>query len=255
VTYHTHRERAIVVRSEKKQAVDAKTRAKHLEKLETELSKMQNSLNTRRLKTRAQVEAKLERVFSGSFAVYRPCFSIDLQGEDRKMTLDWSYNDEALEALRFRDGIYVLLTNRMDVEQYPPQWALERFKERSAVEARIRDLKSRLKVRPLFVHTDIRIQALVLITVIALQLYSLIEWEAAKAQEKWTALILKREFAGVSILQTHYDDGSIELEWCNVLPHHLRILEQLGLKLIELPDRLEAFTLFPHPFAEGTGAF
>lgn len=36
------------------------------------------------------------------------------------------------------------------------------------------------KIRPLFVHTDARVQALAWITMVALQPYSLIEWEAKK---------------------------------------------------------------------------
>jgi len=48
-------------------------------------------------------------------------------------------------------------------------------------------------------------------------------------------------FAKVSILQTLYEDGSVEIEWCNWLPEHRRVLQRLGLRLIDLPERLEPF--------------
>lgn len=73
------------------------------------------------------------------------------------MTFQWSWNTEALERVQVRDGMYTLATNRLDWEQYPSARALEEYKERNTVEQRIGDLKSRVKIRPLFVHTDERV--------------------------------------------------------------------------------------------------
>jgi len=69
----------------------------------------------------------------------------------------------------------------------------------------------------------------------------LIEWEAKKAQQEWTARFLERVFNSVSVLQSLREDGTVEMEWCNLMPEHMRVLETLGLHLIELPDRLEPF--------------
>jgi hypothetical protein len=82
----------------------------------------------------------------------------------------------------------------------------------------------------------------VLITTIALQLYSLIEWEAYKERKKWTTRFPEKEFANIYILQTIHPNGDVEPEWCNVSPEHIRLLETLGLGLIALPDRLAGFT-------------
>jgi hypothetical protein len=62
--------------------------------------------------------------------------------------------------------------------------------------------------------------------------------EARKAQEAWTTRFLKKKFASICILQTVHPNDDVEIEWCNVTPEHLRILETLGLRLIELPERL-----------------
>jgi len=242
VIRHTYWERAIITRSSKKQELDAKTRAKHMKKIEEQLQKIQGGLNKRRLKTRVQVETKLNALLSGNYAVYRQCLDLALVGVDQEMSFTWSWNASALERLQGRDGIYVLLTNRKDPEKYPAAWALNEYKARNPIEARIRDLKSSVKIRPLFVHTDARIQALVFITVVALQVYSLIEWEAEKVQQDWTTNLLKRAFSGICILQTLNEDHSIDMEWCNLSPDHVKILDMLGLSLISLPDRLEPFT-------------
>lgn len=51
-------------------------------------------------------------------------------------------------------------------------------------------------------HTEERIRSLVLITMLALQIYSLIEWEAEKAGLFYTSKVILRAFEGVSVLQT-----------------------------------------------------
>lgn len=239
--HHVYWERAIIVRSSSKEARDEKSRTKHINKINEGLEKVKNGLNRYRLKRRTQVESRLDRLFSGYLARYRACIDLTLEGPDEQMAFTWSWDQGALERLAQRDGIYILLTNRRDTEQYPADDILLAYKERNRVEQRIRDLKSTVKIRPLFVHTDTRIQALVWVTVVSLQLYSLIEWEAKKAQYEWTARFLERAFNEVSVLQSLREDGTIEMEWCNIMPHHMRVLEILGLPLIELPDRLEPF--------------
>jgi len=186
IVKHCHWERAVVVRSSNKQARDEKTRLRRLSKIETELGKIHGGLNQRRLKTHVQVHSKLDRLFAGVYAAYRSCFSIELAGPDGEMTLKWAQDEESLSRIRAREGLYILLTNCKDPEAYPPERLLQLYKKRNLIEGRMRDLKSNLRIRPLFVHTDERVQSLVLITLVALQLYSLIEWEARKAQKAWT---------------------------------------------------------------------
>lgn len=238
---HVYWQRAIIVESSSKQSRDAKTRIKRLTSLDESLETMRSGLNVRRLKTRAQAEAKLDRIFSGPCAQYRPCFNLQLEGPDLDMKLTWSVNETALNRLKNREGRYVLLTNLKNPEEHTPQSILELYKTRNAVENRMRDLKSNLKIRPLFVQTDDRILSLVLITIIGLQLYSLIEWEAHQAQEQWTTRFLKKKFAQVCMLQTINADGTIEIEWCNLTSALQRTLKKLGLKLPDLPDRLFYF--------------
>lgn len=158
---HDYWERAIIVRSSSKKARDEKSRTKHVTKIDEGLEKTKNGLNRYRLKRRTQVEPRLDRLFSGYLARYRACIDLTLEGPDEQMELSWSWDQSALDRLAQRDGIYILLTNRKDTEQYPAADILLAYKERNRVEQRMRDLKSTVKIRPLFVHTDPRIQALV----------------------------------------------------------------------------------------------
>jgi transposase len=52
---------------------------------------------------------------------------------------------------------------------------LSAYKSRHWVEDRFRNTKSTLKIRPVFLQNDDRIGSLVLVTVIALTVYTLIE--------------------------------------------------------------------------------
>lgn len=192
------------------------------------------------------MEARLQRLFAGSYARYRRGVTIHLQGgetETQPMTFTWQWNQTVLQRLQAQEGIYVLLTNLKDPDRYPPAEIVQLYKRRNPVEDRIRTLKSTVKIRPLFVHTDERVRALVLITVLALTLYSLIEWRARQSLQAWTTRFLAQQFEGIVVLQTHHPDGTIDVEWVNLTSGHLKILSRLGLRLIDLPEYLH-----PSPF-------
>jgi len=159
------------------------------------------------------------------------------------MVFTWQWDQAAIEQFKCWEGMYIPITNLKDSVKYPPAEIVHLYKRRNPVEDRFRTLKSTVKVRPLFVHTDERVRALVLVTVLALTLYSLIEWRARQAQEVWTTRFLAQEFEGIAVLQTHHADGRVELQWCNLTPRHRSILRRLGLTLTELPDYV-----YPSPF-------
>jgi hypothetical protein len=88
----------------------------------------------------------------------------------------WRRNPHAIAAAAL-DGLYALATNLPD----PPDReltaldALNIYKDHWIVEQRQRDLKQTLHVRPVFLHNDDRIHALVAVVGIALLIYGLIE--------------------------------------------------------------------------------
>ena len=94
-----------------------------------------------------------------------------------KPTIDWHRNPEALTAAAELDGLYAIATNLPD----PPEGeltaldVLKIYKDQWIVEQRHRDLKQTLRVRPVFLHNDDRIHALVAVVGIALLVYGLIE--------------------------------------------------------------------------------
>lgn len=77
------------------------------------------------------------------------------------------------------DGYYVLLTNLSSDDANTTE-VLRSYKGQYRAERRFRDSKQALKVRPLFLSDNVRIEALVFVIGIALMVFSLIEREARR---------------------------------------------------------------------------
>ena len=93
--------------------------------------------------------------------------------------MTWQRNQDAIDTAASFDGIYALATNlpgRISANQ-----VLRLYKDQQIVERRHRDLKQTLKVRPIFLHNDDRVYALISIVGIALLIFGLIEAQTRAA--------------------------------------------------------------------------
>src|SRR6266536_606600 len=102
-----------------------------------------------------------------------------------KPTLAWRRNPAAIAAAAGLDGLYALATNLPDRPDRPltAQDVLDTYKDQWIAEQRNRDAKrpTQLRVRPIFLHTDQRIQALFGVIGIALLIFGLIEADLCRA--------------------------------------------------------------------------
>ncbi len=169
--YHN---RALVVKSDEKASVVAKTRTKNLEKITAGLEHIRSKLNERKYKKRTYAQEQIDKLFHRK-KKYRAFLNIELTGEDGELSLDWSFNEVALAQEKRLDGKYILITN-LSPEEYPSTELLKLYKSRHLNESRFRTFKSDLRVRPVFLRTDERIMALLFINILALTLYCLVEW-------------------------------------------------------------------------------
>ena len=94
---------------------------------------------------------------------------------DGSVSLRWWIDREALAAIQRTDGRYMLVTNDPSLT---PTRMLALYRDKDAVEKRFRVFKQDLRVRPLFVHSDERLRAMLLVNWIALLAYSLLERQA-----------------------------------------------------------------------------
>src|SRR6266545_100564 len=165
---------------------DARERA--LAKAEAALAKVRNGLGGRYYKTVADVEKRVARVVGPKI---EPLLVVTVgktrasKSKPSKPTLAWRRNPAAIAAAARLDGLYALATNLPDRPDRPltAQDVLDTYKDQWIAEQRNRDAKrpTQLRVRPIFLHTDHRIQALFGVIGIALLIFGLIEADLCRA--------------------------------------------------------------------------
>src|SRR6266540_3073501 len=152
------------------------------------LAKVRNGLGGRYYKTVADVEKRVARVVGPKI---EPLLVVTVgktrasKSKPSKPTLAWRRNPAAIAAAARLDGLYALATNLPDRPDRPltAQDVLDTYKDQWIAEQRNRDAKrpTQLRVRPIFLHTDQRIQALFGVIGIALLIFGLIEADLCRA--------------------------------------------------------------------------
>lgn len=171
----SHRLRVAYIWSSEEAASVADARERALIKAEEALSRVRNGLGGRYYKTRKQVDAKVARIVGPHIA---GLLVVHTGTRNGKPTLTWRRAPAAIAAAARLDGLYALATNLPDPQPGSPLTAgqvLRVYKDQWVVEQRHRDAKQTLKVRPVFLHNDDRIDALVTVVGIALLVFGLIE--------------------------------------------------------------------------------
>jgi transposase len=151
----------------------AEARQRALAKAEAALGRVRSGLGGRYYKTRKDVETKVATILIPTVS---PLLRVTV-GEDQDgcCTLVFERDPHAVARADELDGLYALATNirgPLDAGH-----ALRTYKAQWIVEQRHRDLKrhTSLRVRPVFLHNDDRIEALVSVVGIALLIFGLIE--------------------------------------------------------------------------------
>jgi hypothetical protein len=153
----------------------AQARERALVKAEDALQRMRNGLGGRYYKTREQVQRRIGQIVGSNIT---GLIDVTVTNND-KLTLAWQRNQPAIDTAASFDGIYALATNlpgRITAGQI-----LRLYKDQQIVERRHRDIKQTLKVRPIFLHNDDRVHALISIVGISLLIFGLIEAQTRAA--------------------------------------------------------------------------
>jgi hypothetical protein len=186
-TGRTHRLRVAYIWSCEQAASVADARERALTKAEAALTRIRNGLGGRHYKTRKQVQDRVANIIDAKLA---DLITVTTGVAGDKPTIAWQRNPHAITTASALDGLYAIATNLPD----PPERALtaldvlDIYKDQWIVEQRHRDLKQTLHVRPIFLHNDDRITALIAVIGIALLIYSLIEAHLRSALGPDTAL-------------------------------------------------------------------
>lgn len=177
---HRHRLRVAYIWSSEEAASVAAGRERALTTAEAGLTRIRNGLGGRHYKTRKQVDDRVAKLVGTNIT---DLITVTTGTRAGKPTIDWHRNHQTITAAAELDGLYAIATNLPD----PPQAALTAadvlkiYKDQWIVEQRHRDLKQTLRVRPVFLHNDDRIHALIAVIGIALLIYGLIEADLRRA--------------------------------------------------------------------------
>jgi len=165
--------RLIYVWSETKAHDESQTRARHIAKIKEQFENVERNLNKYTLKSQEAIVKRLEaaknKYSEGSLFDYQVA-----KIRKDQFTLSWSINKQRLKELQETEGAYVLKT-MLPKSTHTTADVVREYKEQIHVERRIKDLKGRLAVAPMFLEKPERMAGLLCILVWALMIMALME--------------------------------------------------------------------------------
>jgi hypothetical protein len=120
--------------------------------------------------------------------------------------LRWWIDTDALWHAMQTDGRYLLATNDWTLT---PGRMFELYRAKDGVEKCFRVSKQVLRVRPIYVHRDERIEALLLINMLALLVYNLLAREMRQRGLPLTTRRLIEQLENLTVIETQCWDGSV----------------------------------------------
>lgn len=190
--------RLIVVRSDGKKKRDEKRRDKHMRWLEVKFEELRGKGG--KWHTELRVRRWLKKVLSKYEEGEIYDFKIEFDKAGWLSNFSYWIKAEALRSAQLLDGIYLLVTT-LSKEDNDLNKIFTLFKEQHYVESANRVLKSRLRIKPVFLQRPGRIEGLLFILWLSLLVYMLLEREyrlqvIEDKERRFTAARILAQFAG-----------------------------------------------------------
>jgi transposase len=173
------RVRAAIILDTARQEADAKRRARRIAAYEKELKWTLDHLNQGRYYGDPEWVSGHLADLSHQFKDVRALVKVTFTVREGVMNLTYQRRPDRIAKAARLDGRWVLVTNQpretgQSVADYL-DWMVGVYKNHRHVERRMRNLKSDLPIRPIYLHRDDAIVALCFVSVVALMVYTLIE--------------------------------------------------------------------------------
>jgi transposase len=223
-----HTDRALVVWSAGKARLDVGKRRTYLKRLLDELDNIRRQLNQGRYAERDYVVERIGSVQRGNPAKNLVWWG--LQGTDGQLSLKFHLDRDRLTAAQVLDGRYALGTN---ADYLSADQALRLFKAQDDAEKQFQVLKSPLAVRPVFLHTDQRIEGLVFVTLVALLVRALLSVQCQQAELNVSVDRVVAEFAPWSVVDLALTDGSQIRQVATPTEFQAEVMTRLGVPACE----------------------
>ena len=230
--------RGLVVLSGPMRTAHRRARAARLRELRQALRQVEAKISRPHYRTVAAVqkraETQLKQSSAGQFMQVRAYVD-----ENGQLRLRWWVNRYPLWQAMQRDGRYLLVTNDWTLS---PREMLTLYRQKDGVEKRIQVSKQDLKVSPVYLHQDTRIEAMLLINMLALLAYSLLERQVRESGLQMTTRRIIAKLQSLDAVETTCWDGSHLIRLVPVNEEQATILRVLAQVLAKL--RLPRW---PHP--------
>lgn len=215
-----HALRKIFIRSEEEQRAARKHRERQMRLAEEDFVRLQNGIpryypTEEKVRQRAAIIQRDRRVTG--------LYQIEIGTDRGRPSFRWSVDSQAIEREERLRGRYVLATNLPPERTASQVLAIQ--KEQYRAEQRFAHWKGPLQVRPLFLKDNGRIAALVLVTALALMVYTIIERQVRLQmtdQDGYARGFLPENRRGRPTAPTIFKAMDKALAWVN--PLELRIL-------------------------------
>lgn len=232
--------RGLVVLSGPMRVALGKTRATRLRGLDRQLREVEASIGQPRMRTAKAIQRRANVVLKGSKVkeLMQAEAYTDEQGQVR---LRWQVDTDALHKAMWRDGRYLLVTNDWTLS---PKQMLDLYHQKDGVEKRICVTKNELNVSPVYVHKDERIEAMLLINMLALLAYSTLERQVRQRGLQMTTRRIIEKLESLDVIETSCVDGSRLLRLVPVKVEQALILEILE-KVLVTPQQPSKVRLLP----------
>jgi transposase len=134
------------------------------------------------------------------------CFvTVEAKQEGERLVLRWQVKVNQLRETMQQDGRYLIVTNDPTLS---PTRMFELYRAKDGVEKDFRICKSLLKVSPLYLHKDQRIQSMLLLNMLALLAYTILERQAQQSGLALTTRRIIEQLDTLTVIETHCVDGS-----------------------------------------------
>jgi transposase len=180
-------------------------RAQALRALRADLSAVRAKIGRKRCRSLKEVQARADTCLRHS-CVGRLMRAEAFTTAEGHVDLRWWVDTYALWQAMQSDGRYLLVTNDWSLT---PQRMVELYHAKDGVEKCFRVSKQVLRVRPIYVHSDERIEAMLLINMLALLAYNLLEREMRQHGLPLTTRRLIQQLEDLTVIETQCWDGSV----------------------------------------------
>lgn len=201
----------LLVRSAERMAKDKGIRERFTERLEKALGELASRVASGKLDAKSARE-KIGRLRQKYQRASR-FFITEIQEREERLQLEWRIDERKLEEARLLDGLYILKTDRGDLQDQR-LWSLYVMLDR--VERSFRYLKTSLGIRPIFHHKQDRADGHIFISTLAYHLLHAIEQTLLAHEDHRSWPTINAE------LQTHRA-LTVELQDLDERLHHIRM--------------------------------